>query len=184
MKLLLYGFSSIMMMRENPEQDSDYYAGPRTKLVCSKCGEKEQERSWCACLGRWRRIFSDDGAAQLHVSILQVMYLHGAVAASEDDSFTFGIDIDGGDDFREVVGGGLNDTQVGVINDIYAREIAGDNGAGIVGKRLVPVNIAGLRASIDARGFGDFFTRCGMADGQVADLVARDELLSVKDEQP
>ena len=31
-------------MRENPEQDSDYYAGPRTKLVCSKCGEKEQER--------------------------------------------------------------------------------------------------------------------------------------------
>ena len=112
------------------------------------------------------------------------MHLHGTVAASEDDSFTFGIDIDGGDDFREVAGEDLNDSQVGIIDDIYAREIAGHNGSGVVGKRLVPVYNAGLRAGIDAGTFGDFFTRFGMTDGQVTDLVAGNELLPVKDEQP
>ena len=110
--------------------------------------------------------------------------MHGSVSASEDDSFAFSVDVDGGDDFREVVSEGLNDTQVGVVDNIYARKIAGHNGAGIVGKRLVSVDIAGLCASIDAGGLGDFFTRCGMANGQVADLVAGDELLPVKDEQP
>ena len=39
-----FGFSALMMMRENPEQDSDYYAGPRTKLVCTKCREMDQEQ--------------------------------------------------------------------------------------------------------------------------------------------
>ena len=93
------------------------------------------------------------------------MYLYGSIATPEDDSFAFIINVDGGDNFWEVVGDDWKGSQGGIVDNIYPRKISGHNGSSIVGKRLVTVDVTGLCPRIDSGTFGYFFTRNGMVDG-------------------